>query len=55
MDVTLSYAAWLSQQQTDDNTLTVTFEDASSVFFSNLDHETHLVSNVAEVEELNVD
>jgi hypothetical protein len=55
MDVTLSYAAWLSQQTTDNSTLQVTFNDASSVLFSTLDHETHLSGAEVEITEPDVD
>ena len=55
MDVTLSYAVWLSQQATDDNTLTAIFNDASSVLFSKQDHETHLVGTATEAKEPDVD
>jgi len=55
MDVTLSYAVWLSQQATDDNTLTAIFNDASSVLFSKQNHETHLVSTATEAKEPDVD
>lgn len=55
MDVTLSYAAWLSQQVKEGNALTVIFNDTSSVLFSKQDHETHLVAAVTEAKEPNVD
>lgn len=55
MDVTLSYAAWLSQQATDDSTLTATFTDASSVLFSKYDHETQLSGIETEAKEPDVD
>ncbi|SEI01733.1 hypothetical protein SAMN05660691_02840 [Rheinheimera pacifica] len=55
MDVALSYAVWLSQQTTDDNTLQAIFHDASSVLFSKCDHETRLVDAEAEITEPDVD
>jgi hypothetical protein len=54
MDYALSYAAWLSQQAAEINTLTVVFTDQSSVCFSQLDHETKVVELTDEAEEPNL-
>ncbi|MBZ9612964.1 hypothetical protein [Rheinheimera maricola] len=56
MDVNLGYAAWLAQKSTEIDTLELTFDDSSSVFFSLSDHTTCInVTSEPEIQEPNLD